>query len=136
MLSTVKVYTKWHECKTSYSYKDKQFLNRLFSDYGKYYPDELIQTIYSFHIDKLLPEVLISINNCFTYSKAQGYDFKNLISKQNFAIRTIIMKAYVLFSNKIKQDKELIDAYENILQILIENNYELAAILLDEFRIH
>ena len=46
------------------------------------------------------------------------------------------MKAYVLFSNKIKQDKELIDAYENILQILIENNYELAAILLDEFRIH
>ncbi len=36
----------------------------------------------------------------------------------------------------MKQIKELIDAYENILQILVENNYELAAILLDEFRIH
>lgn len=136
MLSTAETYIKWNECKTSYSYKDKCFLNRLFIDYGKYYLNELIQTIYSFHIDELLPEVLISINNCFTFSKTQGYDFKNLISKHNFVIKNIIMKAYVLFSNEIKQDKELIDAYENILQILIENNYELAAILLDEFRIH
>lgn len=136
MLSTVKVYTKWNEYKTAYSYKDKLFLNRLFSDYGKYYIEDLLQTIYSFHIDELLPEILISINNCFHYADTQVYNFKKLITKHNPAIRSIIMKSYVLFSNEIKQDAELIEAYENILKILIKNNYELAAILLDEFRIH
>ena len=136
MLSTVKTYVNWNECKTFYSYTDKCFLNRLFSDYGKYYPDELLQTIYSFHIDKLLPEILVSISKCFEYGETQTCDFKKLITKQNYIIRTIIMKSYVLFSNEIKQDIELIEAYENILKVLIENNYELAAVLLDEFRVH
>ena len=36
----------------------------------------------------------------------------------------------------IKQDDELTEAYENILKVLIELNYEEAAVLLDEFRVH
>ena len=39
-------------------------------------------------------------------------------------------------SDKIKQDQELIEAYEDILEILINLNYEQAAVILDEFRIH
>lgn len=40
------------------------------------------------------------------------------------------------YSDKIKQDQELIEAYEDILEILINLNYEQAAVILDEFRIH
>ena len=40
------------------------------------------------------------------------------------------------FSDDIKMDFDLIDAYEDILKILIEFNYEKAGVILDEFRIH
>ena len=48
----------------------------------------------------------------------------------------IILKAFVLHSDKIKQDQGLIEAYEDVLKILIDLNYEQAAVILDEFRIH
>ena len=47
-----------------------------------------------------------------------------------------IRDSFITYSDKIKQDQELIEAYEDILEILINLNYEQAAVILDEFRIH
>ena len=48
----------------------------------------------------------------------------------------IIIKSFTNFSDKIKTDFTLIEAYENILSILIKYNSEIAGVLLDEFRVH
>ena len=44
--------------------------------------------------------------------------------------------SFVTFESDIKQDNDLIIAFEGILSILIQLNDEKSAVLLDEFRIH
>ena len=56
--------------------------------------------------------------------------------KQEAIVQLVILKSFITYSDKIKQDQELIEAYEDILEILINLNYEQAAVILDEFRIH
>ena len=48
----------------------------------------------------------------------------------------IILKSFIFFSDKIKKDVKLTNAYEDILLSLTEIRNEKAAVLLDEFRIH
>lgn len=48
----------------------------------------------------------------------------------------IILKSFVRYSDMIKKDQELITAYQDILEILIDLNYEEVAVILDEFRVH
>lgn len=48
----------------------------------------------------------------------------------------IILKSFIRCSDMIKEDQELITAYQDILEILIDLNYEEAAVILDEFRVH
>ena len=126
----------WSKCKTNYSYSDKQFLNEQFSKYGKYHIKELLRTIYQMHMDELLPEILVSIRNSFLDAKVEKDNFRKSIKEQEEIMHLIILKAFVLHSDKIKQDQGLIEAYEDVLKILIDLNYEQAAVILDEFRIH
>lgn len=88
------------------------------------------------HIDELLPEILISIKNSFQNAKSERNKFKKSVKEQEVVIQLIILKSFITHSDKIKQDQELIEAYEDILEILIDLNYEYAAVILDEFRIH
>lgn len=137
MLSVTRFYKgDWSKIKTTYKYSDKQFLNDQFTKYGKYYIEELLETIYQMHIDELLPEILISIRNSFQSAKSDMYRFEKSIRNQEVIVQLIILKSFVVCSDKIKQDQELTEAYEDILEILIELNYEQAAVILDEFRIH
>ncbi|MCB5714246.1 SMEK domain-containing protein [Lactonifactor longoviformis] len=126
----------WSKIKTNYSYADKQFLNKQFTKYGKYHIKELLRTTYQMHIDELLPEILISIKNSFQNAKSERNKFKKSVKEQEVVIQLIILKSFITHSDKIKQDQELIEAYEDILEILIDLNYEYAAVILDEFRIH
>lgn len=126
----------WSKIKTNYSYADKQFLNMQFTKYGKYHIKELLRTIYQMHMNELLPEILISIRNSFQYAKLEKDKFKRSIKEQENIVRWIILKSFITHDDKIKQDQELIEAYEDILEILIDLNYEYAAVILDEFRIH
>ena len=126
----------WSKIKTKYSYVDKQFLNEQFTKYGKYHIKELLRTIYQMHMDELLPEILISVRNSFQNAKSEINKFKKLIKEEVVIVQLIILKAFIAYSDKIKQDQELIEAYEDILKILINLNYEQAAVILDEFRIH
>ena len=61
---------------------------------------------------------------------------KELNGDSEQIINMIIVKAFVYHSDKIKEDKELLEAYEKLLKSLIELNYANACIILDEFRIH
>lgn len=137
MLSVTRYCTgDWSKIKTNYSYVDKQFLNKQFTKYGKYHIKELLRTIYQMHMDELLPEILISIRNSFQNAKSEVNKFKKSIREQEAIVHLIILKSFITYSDKIKQDQELIEAYEDILEILINLNYEQAAVILDEFRIH
>ena len=122
------------EIKTYYEYNDKMFLNMQFGKYGKYDIKNSMRTIYLLKIDELLPEMLIAVNEILDYNN------NNLKEKfdgdTKIIIDRIITKAFVDFSDEIKGDNDLIEAYEKILKILIEANYEKAGVLLDEFRIH
>ena len=46
------------------------------------------------------------------------------------------IKSFIFYSDEIKKDEKLINAYEDILLALTEIRNEKAAVLLDEFRIH
>ena len=56
------------------------------------------------------------------------------IKKRGFDM--IILKSFIFYSDEIKKDEKLINAYEDILLALTEIRNEKAAVLLDEFRIH
>lgn len=121
---------------TKFSYSDKCFLNDLWSKYGKNYLSDMLEVIYNFHISELLPEVLISINNCFNDAQQDLKSFITNIKKSEITVNFIITKAFLDFNDEIKQDQELTDSYENILKLLININFKEAAVILDEFRIH
>lgn len=126
----------WSTYKTRYSFNDKQFLNRQFSKYGKYYIKELLSTVYQLQIDELLPEILVSIRDSFKGAEADYSKFEEDIKQRNSIVSMFILKPFLSYSDKIKQDQELIEAYEDILEILTELNYEEAAVILDEFRVY
>ena len=128
----------WSKCQSSYSYRDKQFLNGIFSKYGGYHLADLIDVIFKLHENKLLPEVLISIKNAFEECiKYFGIDiFINIIREKSTWILSIIMEVFLEFNEKIKEDIKLIDSYEWILSKLRDIGYAEAAVVLDEFRIH
>ena len=95
------------------------------------------KTIYTLNIDKLLPEILISVNSCFEDEFDNNkINFPSIIHKIGFIVDKLIINAFLNYSNEIKKDKELVNSYENILKILIEIQDKKAAVLLDEFRIH
>jgi hypothetical protein len=48
----------------------------------------------------------------------------------------IITKAFLEFSDTIKDDAKLLAAYEGILEVLISIGIKEAAVILDEFRVH
>ena len=124
-------YYHWdiEKCKTSYGYDDKMFLNNQLVKYGKYYPKEAIE--------ELLPEILISVESILSETILDNNKLIiELKGDSEQIINMIIVEAFVYHSDKIKEDKELLEAYEKLLKRLIELNYAKACIILDEFRIH
>lgn len=126
----------WSKCRTSYSFSDKQFLGGQFTKYGKYNIRALLRTIYQLHMDELLPEILVSIKNSFQDAKVESNKFARDIQEQKYIVNMIILKSFVEYSDAIKRDQEFSTAYQEILDMLIELNYEEAAVILDEFRVH
>lgn len=130
-------YGDWTACKTEYSYSDKQFLNCLWEKYGQYHLDELLTAVYELQINKLLPEVLPSISRSFFKAKAaSSSSIDTTIARHKQIINRIITTAFVESNDKIKMSQQLTNAYESLLELLVEHNVEIAAVLLDEFRIH
>lgn len=122
---------------TEYKYMEKTFINQQIINYGKGHFVDVIKTIYTLNIDKILPEILISVNSCFEDEfNNDKINFSTNIHKFRFIVDKLIINAFLNCSDEIKKDKELINSYENILKILIEIQDKKAAVLLDEFRVH
>lgn len=130
----------WSKLPSDYLYQDVQFLNQLFSKYGRFHLEDMLFVIYKLSIEKLLPWILLSINNVFTSlsspDESTSTKFEEILVRKKQILLVIISKSFINFNDVIKQDHDLTNAFENVLEILIINNFEEAATILDEFRIH
>lgn len=131
-------FTNWDIDKvyTEYSFPDKVFLNTQIEKYGSNHLEDVLYTVYLLNIEKLLPEILKSISVCFKMSIVDKTQFIRDIASSQVIVDMLILTAFIKFSDEIKNNMELIKAYEEILMALTEIGNEKAAVLLDEFRIH
>ena len=136
LLLTLGAYGDWSKLEAGYEYEDKMFLNDIWCKYGIHHLKELIEVVYQLQYKKLLPEVLRALNHCFAENEVNERLLGNVIVKEELPIKVIITKAFFDFSDAIKQDAELTEAYENLLEILVKYEIEEAGVFLDEFRVH
>lgn len=128
--------TDWNEIHTEYSYKDKMFLNTIWSKYGYLHFKNLLHVIYNMHIKELLPEVIISLDESLYKLKNDFQKCNRIVKETEVIVNEIITKAFLDHTDAIKSDNELTIAFERFLDMLIEFDMEEAAVILDEFRIH
>ena len=88
------------------------------------------------HIKDLLPEVLIPLNISLRKMKDKQIEFERIIKERKNIINLIITKAFLDFSDKIKEDVELTQSFEEFLTMLVSCDLEEAAVILDEFLLH
>lgn len=127
----------WSKLETSYTMSDIHFLNSQITKYGKYYFSDVLYNIYNLQINELLPYIITSINDTLkSINDEKGID-EVLKNKNNkYILEEMIFKSFSLFSDEIKSNQQISDAFESILDILIKHHYEKAAVILDEYRIH
>ena len=130
-------FADWNTYKTTYSFPEKQFICSFWENYGQQHLNELLTAIYELHIDELLPEALPALNTSFQRAKeASAGLVKKTIYQNNTIINEIITTAFIKYDDQIKQSEPLSTAFESLLELLIEYNVEIAAVILDEYRIH
>lgn len=82
---------------------------------------DVLYTVYLFNISELLPEILISISSCFTKAIRNNKEqFAKEIKDSQVIVDMIILKSFIFYSDEIKKDETLINAYEDILLALTE----------------
>ena len=121
---------------TSYSYIDKAFLTGIWSKYGYEHFIELINIIYQLHITELLPEIIIAIHESLMKLQCDQQALKSQVNAVESILNMVITKAFLEFSDTIKDDAKLLAAYEGILEVLASIGVKEAAVILDEFRVH
>lgn len=126
----------WNKLHTEYSYKDKMFLNDIWTKYGWLHFNNFLYVIDQMHIKDLLPEVLIPLNISLIKLKDSSLEYERCIKENEEIVNKIITKAFLDFNDEIKSDEEITLAFESFLNILVELDMEEAAVILDEFRVH
>ena len=126
----------WNKLHTEYSYKDKMFLNHIWTKYGWLHFNNFLYVIDQMHIKDLLPEVLIPLNISLIKLKDSSLEYERCIKENEEIVNKIITKAFLDFNDEIKSDEEITLAFESFLNILVELDMEEAAVILDEFRVH
>lgn len=126
----------WNELHTEYLYKDKMFLNTIWSKYGWLHFKNFLYVIDQMHINALLPEILIPLNKSLYELKKDFQKCDRIVKENEVIFNKIITKAFLDFTDAIKADNELTLAFERLLSMLVEFDTEEAAVILDEFRVH
>lgn len=126
----------WNELHTEYLYKDKMFLNTIWSKYGWLHFKNFLYVIDQMHINALLPEVLIPLNKSLYELKKNFQKCERIVNENEVIVNKIITKAFLDYTDAIKSDNELTVAFEEFLSMLVEFDTEEAAVILDEFRVH
>lgn len=122
---------------SGYTYQDKQFLNEIFSKYGGYHLDELLATIYKLNLNKLLPDIIISLNDALKTYVERCEKLKQMVDiKYDWILLLVITKIFLDYNKDVKGDVDLTASFESILQILRDLGYAEAAVIFDEFKIH
>lgn len=125
--------SNWNRCTTSYSYNDKLFLCRLWGKYYKGHEQDVVMSMYQMRIDELLPEILPVLSDVVESLAMAG----EIVDKTcALILKSIVLKVLLNFPNAVKADQEFHEAYEKILNSLIQCNDESAAVILDEYRTH
>ena len=129
----------WNDYQTSYSYLDKQFLCDLWMKYGADHLADFVNTVYAMHIKDLLPEVILPLSNAIIKTSENTDEFaENEISNSQFRIimNLIITTSYMTHQDAIKNDAQLSDAFESMLECMVNQHFSEAAVILNDFRIH
>lgn len=121
--------------KVKYSYQDKVFISEQFKKFGKYDIEETFWGLHNLNVEELLPEILDAVNVCLKEA-GKEMSLSDRLKGVMPIVNMIVTTAFVEHSNKIKKDKGLTDAYEGVLETLVNADDEQAAWLLDEFRLH
>ena len=121
--------------KVKYSYQDKHFINEQLKKYGKYDIEEMFYGICNLNEEKLLPDILDAIDISLKEAEKETSISDQLKNSMQIA-NIITTAAFVKYSDEIKKDKNLTDAFERILETLVNVGDEQAAWILDEFRLH
>ena len=124
---------------TSFTLFDKKFLCDIWNKYGADNFIGMMSTIYNFHINELLPDVLLPINNAI--KNLDSDNFSVLIrayNQLNPIFNCLLSNAYFNYSKEIKQNRQFCSAYKNILNSIIElgektSLFKLANVLSDLF---
>lgn len=90
----------WSKVPTDYSYADIQFLNTMFSRYGKCNFKYFMLTIYKMKLEKLLPHILPSIADTVAGFAATCFDISHL-EYIRWILNHLILLAYLKFCDKI-----------------------------------
>lgn len=126
----------WSDLRTGYTFSDVQFLNTMFTKYGKYNFKYFIYTIYKMHFKDLLPYIMTSISTTVqSFTKVEYFNKDDFDDVKTY-LDNLIVVAFLNCQDEIKQDDELTKSYELLLETLVDYRFEDAAVLLDEFRIH
>ncbi len=120
--------------KVKYSYQDKVFISEQVKKFGKYDIEEMFWGLHNLNVEELLPEILDAIN--ISLKEIMGTSLSDRLKDVMPIVNMIVSTAFVEHSDEIKKDGNLTDAYEGILETLVEIGNEQAAWLLDEFRLH
>lgn len=127
----------WSNIFTEYSIMDKAFLNNQLKQYGKYHFSTAIYSMYKLQFEKLLPEILLGISEVLSQLSCNTQFISIMHNKENqYIIDSLISIAFLRFSDEIKFQAEICNAFESILKFLISTGNKKAAVILDEFRVH
>jgi hypothetical protein len=94
-------YTIWdvNKVNTEYNFHNKNFLNTQIEKYGVNHLEDVLYTIYLLNIDKLLPEILISISLCFKKNIAYKEKFVKEIKSSQLIVDMLVLSAYINYSD-------------------------------------
>lgn len=126
---------KSKQFKVKYSYQDKVFVCEQLKKFGKYDIEEMFWGLHNLNVEELLPEILDAVNVCLNEA-GKEISLSDRLKDVMPIVNMIATTAFVEHSDKIKKDKNLTDAYEGVLETLVNVGDEQAAWLLDEFRLH
>ena len=111
------------------------FLKEKYSKYGYLNFDEMIKSLYRLNYKKLFPELMLSISDNLKKIDTSNYYLKNTNEIEKL-LKIYSCYNFLNYEEQIKQDNDLINAFENVLEYQVKHGSEVCAVLLDEFRIH
>ena len=129
--------SSFEKCKTEFTEENIDFINNQFIKFGEFCFKDVLITIKQFKIDKLVPNILISLSVIIeSLFNKNAVLLKQLVFEFRFIVVEIITTAYLKTNRLIKKNQKLIDSYKKMLEILINLRIPEAAVLLDEFNLH